>query len=786
MLRFRHIAVAIRIASGGDQRARALTAASETSPFPAKLGDPALDDRPARRFPPLSRYVRPIGYVAVVLAMSVALGTFFVLMGLTPIPPTQDVVQGAMIANGILVSILILAVGWELGILLLARQRRRAAARLHIRIVALFSIIAATPAILVAVIASITLDRGLDHWFSTRTQAIVDTSLQVAQAYFQEHAQSVGTELLGLKTDFERAKILMEEDPARFRNFIDSVASFRAIPGVFMIKRDGSIIAEATSSARAGFPQAPEGALAQAENNNGMPSLIAPGTTNLVGGVVRLGGYDDAYLYIIRHIDPNVVRSMQLIAENASEYKALEATRFGVQVAFGLLYLGIALVVLLSAIWLGIGFANRLVAPIRHLIDAANEVAEGNLAVEVPARNRDGDIGALGITFNKMTAQLRGQRTALLSANDQIDSRRRFSEAVLSGVTAGVIGVNAEGMVTIVNRMALRLLAISAEAAIGRPVVDVAPELVSVIAAAVHDSRPEHRDQITLSRGGRERTINVRVTTESTTAEDHGYVITLDDITDLVTAQRSSAWADVARRIAHEIKNPLTPIQLSAERLRRKFGQAITEDRDVFDQCTETIIRQVGDIGRMVDEFSSFARMPKPAFAPGNLAEAIRDAVFLIQVGQPEIDFQVQLGDEPLTGRFDARLMAQAITNLVKNGTEGIAALPPEQRPRGRIIVRGYVQDDSIVVEVIDNGIGLPHENRSRLLEPYVTTREKGTGLGLAIVRKIIEEHGGHLELLDAPEVAEGGHGARVRITLPRTEMESAAETNAEASLPVS
>jgi two-component system nitrogen regulation sensor histidine kinase NtrY len=740
-----------------------VTTASDTSPFPAKLGAPT-----PRGIPSISRLVRPIGYIAVVLSLTVALGTFFVLMGLTRIAPTQDVVLWAMITNGILVLILILAIGWELGVLLLARQQGRAAARLHIRIVALFSIVAATPAILVAVIASITLDRGLDHWFSVRTQAIINTSLQVAQAYFQEHAQSVGTELLALKPDFERAKSLLEEDPTRFQTFIDQIATFRAIPGIFMIKRDGSIIAQATGSARANFPAAPEGALAQADNNAGMPSVIAPGTTSLVGGVVKLSGYDNAYLYIIRHIDPNVVRSMQMIAENATEYRSLEATRFGVQIAFGLLYLGISLVVLLAAIWLGIGFANRLVSPIRHLIDAANEVAGGNLAVEVPTRRSDGDVGALGTTFNKMTAQLRGQRTALLSANDQIDRRRRFTEAVLSGVTAGVIGVNSEGNVTIANRMALRLLGAGAEDAIGRPVVEVAPEFTAVVAAAVNDNRPEHRDQVVINSGGRDRTINVRVTTESSTADDHGYVITLDDITDLVTAQRSSAWADVARRIAHEIKNPLTPIQLSAERLKRKFGRVITEDREVFDQCTDTIIRQVGDIGRMVDEFSSFARMPKPAFEPGNLADAIRDAVFLVQVSQPDIEFRAELGPQPLLGRFDSRLLGQAIGNLVKNATEGILALPPEQQAAGRIVVKGYLEGENIVVDVIDNGIGLPQENRSRLLEPYVTTREKGTGLGLAIVKKIIEEHGGTLELLDAPEVAQGGHGACIRIILPR------------------
>nr|HMN88270.1 ATP-binding protein [Bauldia sp.] len=377
--------------------------------------------------------------------------------------------------------------------------------------------------------------------------------------------------------------------------------------------------------------------------------------------------------------------------------------------------------------------------------------------------------------------QLRNQRAELLAASDQIDSRRRFTEAVLSGVTAGVIGIDREGHVRIVNRTAERLLGVSLPVD-GRPVTEVIPEIADIVAAAFRDNRPEHSAQVTLTRGGRVRIINVRVTTEAAAADARGYVITLDDITDLVTAQRSSAWADVARRIAHEIKNPLTPIQLSAERLRRKFGKAITEDRQIFDQCTDTIIRQVGDIGRMVDEFSSFARMPKPAFEVRNLSDAIREAVFLIEVAHPEIAFTVDLPAEPLLGRFDARLMGQALGNIVKNGTEAIAAVAPEERGKGRIAVTGRIEGDSIVVDVMDNGIGFPAEQRHRLLEPYMTTREKGTGLGLAIVTKIIEDHGGRVELLDARDVEAGARGALFRIILPRlADTHRPAETPAEA-----
>lgn len=716
----------------------------------------------------VSRLVRASGFVAVVLALTAAGSTFFLLMGLTPIAPTQDVVIAAMVVNGALVAFLVFVVGWELGSLLLARRRGRAAARLHIRIVALFSVVAATPAILVAVVASITLDRGLDNWFSTRTRSIIDTSQSIARAYIDQQAQIMRTDILALRNEFERARPLLLQDPDRFRAFIESTAASRAIPGIFLVSGTGEVVVRTQASTRQTFPAVPANALAEAKGLNGAPVLIAPGKENVMGGVVELSGYEDLFLFAVRNVSPEVVRYIALTEETVNEYRSLEASRFGVQLAFAILYLGVSLVVLLSAIWLGIAFANWLVSPIRRLIDAAKEVSRGNLAVAVSVKASEGDLGALGDTFNTMTSQLRTQRSDLLSASEQIDSRRRFTEAVLSGVPAGVVGIDTEGRITIANRTALRLLGIADAEAVGRAVVDALPQLSPIVSAALREDRTEYRDQIVIARAARERTINVRVTTEREGTRAHGYVITLDDITDLVTAQRSSAWADVARRIAHEIKNPLTPIQLSAERLRRKFGNAIIEDRPIFDQCTDTIIRQVGDIGRMVDEFSAFARMPKPAIEIRNLSESIREAVFLMEVAHPDISFVIDLPEEPLMGRFDARLMAQALTNIVKNATEAIAAVPPERKTAGAIRVSGRFDDESIVVDVVDNGIGLPKTGRQRLLEPYMTTREKGTGLGLAIVTKIIEDHSGRIDLLDAPDAATGGGGALVRITLPR------------------
>jgi two-component system nitrogen regulation sensor histidine kinase NtrY len=391
--------------------------------------------------------------------------------------------------------------------------------------------------------------------------------------------------------------------------------------------------------------------------------------------------------------------------------------------------------------------------------------------VQVPVRQSEGDLARLGETFNTMTAELRSQRDDLVRARDVLDSRRRFTEAVLAGASAGVIGIDPQERISILNRSAEKLVGRSEAEVLGEPLSKVMPELAPLLESARNGSQRLVGGQITLSRDGRERNLSVRVTTEQSPDADHGYVVTLDDITELVMAQRSTAWADIARRIAHEIKNPLTPIQLSAERLRRKYGKVIVEDRAVFEQCTDTIVRQVDDIKRMVDEFSRFARMPKPVIASEDVADTVRQVVFLMQVAQPDIQFDVRLEEDPMRAKFDRRLISQALTNIVKNATEAVAAVPPGEIDKGRITISAGHEGDDIVIDVIDNGIGLPKENRNRLLEPYVTTREKGTGLGLAIVERILEEHGGRIELNDSPAVATGGRGAwmRLRFTADRT-----------------
>ncbi|WP_108002764.1 sensor histidine kinase NtrY-like [Mycoplana dimorpha] len=705
-------------------------------------------------------------------ALAAAITSLFILLGLTPIKPVTNVIVASVAVNAFFVLGLILLIGREIARLLKARSRGRAAARLHVRIVALFSIVAITPAILVAIFASITLDVGLDRWFSIRTQSIVSSSLNVAQAYVLENASYLQGQTVSMSNDLERNRQLYSLDRTGFTQLMTRQARGRGMLGAFLVRGDGSLILQAAIPTDKPLPAVPEEALKAAAA--GQPTLIPPGTTNLVGAVIKLDNMPDVFLYTVRTVDPEVMRSMRLMEENTAEYRSLEAGRTSLQVAFGVLYLGFALIVLLAAIWTAIAVADRIVRPIRLLIGASDSVASGNLDVQVPVRTADGDVGNLSRTFNKMIAEIRAQQGQILDAKDEMDHRRRFIEAVLSGVTAAVIGVEEEGRLTIANSSAEILLGQSAGSLVGARLADVAPEVDAVLQEATHRYRNEHRRQINIMRGGTERTLNVQVTREETKDAKESYVITIDDITDLVIAQRSTAWADVARRIAHEIKNPLTPIQLSAERIRRRYGKQINQDdRAVFDQCTDTIVRQVEDIGRMVDEFSSFARMPKPTKDRADLRAILKDAVFLRAMGNTHVVFEKDFEEQPLDGYFDARMLGQAFGNLIKNAVEAIEALPAEaQREQGKVLVRARRDGQSghFVVDVIDNGKGLPTENRHRILEPYMTMREKGTGLGLAIVKKIIEDHGGQLELHDAPPEFDNGHGAMIRVILPADE----------------
>lgn len=721
-----------------------------------------------------SRVSGVAGTFAVVLALVSALGTFMVLAGLTPVLPTHSVVVWALVGNGILLVVLIGIVLWEGWAILRARRAGAAAAGIHVRIVSLFSLVAAFPAVLVALVASVTLERGLDPWFTNSLKALIANTSEIADAYRESQCRNLVRETDLMAADLNRALVLYRADPKLFQDFLRSRAMFLGFPVAMLVRPDGTVIERVEAEADEPFPGPTREDIEAANSED--PVCLIPQSGNLFRSILRLAWEEETILYVVRPVDPRAVEFPAVAEVGVAYYQALEEKKVGIQIAFASMFALVALIVLLSAIWFGLSLANRLVAPIRRLIHAADQVASGNFYVRVPVLKSEGDLGHLSTTFNKMTSELRRQHDGLLEANEVNDQRRRFTEAVLAGVSAGVIGTDGDGIINIVNRSAEALLDTSAAELAGQPVADVVPEIADLVRealangatvggrrAAGEPSQGRSQGQVSLSRSGRDRMLNVRVTSEHDEGEHKGFVITLDDITGLVAAQRTAAWADVARRIAHEIKNPLTPIQLSAERIRRKYGKVITEDRRVFDQCVETIVRQVDDIKRMVDEFSSFARMPKPSQADEDIIETVRQVLFLMRVGSPDLQFPDSLPDEPLIAHFDRRLLSQALTNIVKNATEAVKAVPEAERGPGIVHVGVRREAGNVVIEVTDNGKGFPRENRQRLLEPYMTTREGGTGLGLAIVGKILEDHGGGIQLHDNP----AGCGGRVVLWLP-------------------
>ncbi|WP_227383889.1 sensor histidine kinase NtrY-like [Microvirga rosea] len=718
-----------------------------------------------------------LGPIAVLLALASALTTFLVLAGLTPILPTHNVVIWVFILNGVLILLLLGIVAWQTKRLMRERRAGAAAAGLHVRIVGLFSLVAVLPAILVAAVATVTLERGLDPWFTGSIKDLMINTVEIARSYRELQCRTLARETQLMAADLNRAKVLYDADRKVFRDFMNSRAIFLGFPLVEMLEPDGTVVEKLEAKPIEGAQAPTLEDLRDATESEAL--CLFPRSGNVFRSILKLQAHGGRILYVAREVDPRAVEFPPVAEAGVAFYEALEQKKVGIQVAFASMFALIALIVLLSAIWFGLNFANRLVAPIRRLIHATDQVATGNFYVQVPVRRGEGDLAHLGETFNKMTSELRHQHDGLTAASELIDRRRRFTEAVLDGVSAGVIGIDARGHITIVNPSTEALLSASAGELLGRPAVDVLPEIAELIEESGQGRQRLTQKQIQMARKGKERTINVRVTSENVRGEERELVVTLDDITDLVSAQRTSAWADVARRIAHEIKNPLTPIQLSAERIRRKYGKVITTDREVFDQCTATIVRQVDDIKRMVDEFSSFARMPKPTIGDDDLVETIRQVVFMMRIAHPEIQFTDELPDNTVIAPFDRRLLSQAVTNIVKNATEAIAAVPDEERGEGRISV---LLDDThplyLILAVTDNGKGFPVEGRQRLLEPYMTTREGGTGLGLPIVAKILEEHGGGMELVNNPQ----GRGGQVRMWIPKTKHVALEETSVGAA----
>lgn len=651
------------------------------------------------------------------------------------------------------------------------RRSRSAGSRLHMRLSGVFMLIALVPTVLVAVFAVLSINIGLEGWFSERVRSVVGSSLSAAQAYEAVQRDDLAADvvnLAGYLNDAKHQATFLRDDQLRPLLSQAQAVIQRGLKEAYLVDGTGALKTRGERSYLFDFEPLTEEHLRLAREGNTV--LIPDWKNNEFRALIFLDAYTDRYLYVTRQVDGSILLLLDETQQTVQLYNQLESERGRLLFNFGLIYLGFALILILAAVWLGLWFAERLSRPVGRLAGAAERVGGGDLDVQVTEEDGDDEIASLGRLFNQMTRQLKGQREALVDGHRQTELRRRLFDSVLSNVTAGVIGLDGDGNIDFVNRAADRLLDLS-DGQSDMPLATAVPEFAGLFDRLRDGTGSAVQEELRLTRKGKLESLLVRMSTRrSEDGAAEGYVVAFDDVTDLVSAQRMAAWGDVARRIAHEIKNPLTPIQLSAERIKRKFASQVRDHEDL-EQLTDVIIRQTNDLRRIVDEFSKFARMPEPDRRDCDIAELLKGAVLLQENGQPTVRFVKDIPAKPLVMELDATMLGQAFTNLIKNAGEAIDAYQEKQKPSGfapEIRVLLSADDAETVIRICDNGTGLPPD-RARLFEPYVTTREKGTGLGLPIVKKIIEEHGGTLALLDAPVFEGNDHpGAMAEIRLPR------------------
>ena len=718
---------------------------------------------------PWARQVSLSGKMAIALSLAAfasGMVTYTAWTGSAPHTPNPRVVLILLIVDLVLVLSLGALIARHLVRLWVARRSGSAGSRLHTRFVAMFSLVAVTPAIIVALFSAVFFYLGMQSWFSDRVRTAVGESLAVAEAYVSEHRHIIRADILAMANDIDRIAPRLGGNKQQFSRYLAIQASRRALSEATVFNSNGVVLGRTFLSVSAAFDELPLNRIDAASRSD--PVIFESDRDDQVRALLRLDSFLDAYLYVARFVDPVVLNHVETARAVVREYEELEGARTDIQLTSALIFIVVALMLLMAAIWLGLTFANRLVGPIRALMGAAERIRDGDLSARVEERGNDDEIDSLSRAFNRMAGQLAEQHEELVAATQRMDRRRRFTEGVLSGVSAGVVGLNEDGIINLPNKSAAALLGSRVDDLTGKPFTEAVPEMAALFREARLRPGRVMEGEVSVFRQGHRRTFMVRIRSDQTSDQRFGAIVTFDDITELVTAQRTAAWADIARRIAHEIKNPLTPIQLSAERLKRKYLRQISEEPEIFTQCTDTIIRQVGDIGRMVDEFSDFARMPAAEMKFENLNEIVRKAIFAEEFAHSDVEYRLHLPDEALTIRCDERHLNRLLTNLLQNAQEAIDArrsVDGGDVPPGYVDVTLYGEGQNAVLEISDNGIGLPAEGRERLTEPYITNREKGTGLGLAIVKKIMEEHGGRMRLDDAD-----GGGARVHLTFPLAE----------------
>lgn len=702
--------------------------------MPSPQGALRRTSRWRRRFSLIfrSRRILAVGEPLAIVAMLVMGGIIYsILTHGSPNRPLDPFLVASLLV-GILVPAMALMVLFAQRVARGRAEQSPLGARggLHVRLVALFSVLAAVPTLLVVIFASLLFQFGVRFWFSDRASVVLQNADRVVHAYINEHRADLWSNATKMRGDLLATLAAASPDDPRWASYFAQQVAWRQLDAAAVIHVAPDSSEQVIWLANLDKP------LNQVVNPTKLAEYdsATPHVTVLrdrMETVIPLDKASRVYLWISRSANPLVIRQSARATLAVDDYRDFQLRARTLQLQFNAALLIASLFTVGVAIWIAFAVADRLVRPMGELVGAARRVAGGDLAARVPAPNKYDEVGRLAAAFNRMTRRLQEQTGAL-------ESRRALTEAVLSGVSAGVISVNRDRQITLINLSAQALLRTGDESPIGRPLEEIAPELDKLLDTG------ERQAVLQLAIDGDVRTLAVTVVNAG-----NGHVLTFDDITQQLADQRHAAWSDVARRIAHEIKNPLTPIQLAAERLQRRYGKDIAEDGGTFEKLVSTIVRQVGDIRRMIDEFSSFARMPKPLFRRENVVEVARQTLFLHEVAHPAIRFSLDAPDPPPTMVCDRRQIGQALTNIVKNACEAVEAKPGEGQG-GMIAMTIHVSDGRLLLDLADDGVGLPAE-RDRLTEPYVTTRAKGTGLGLAIVRRIVEDHMGTISFADRP-----------------------------------
>ncbi|MGB2324043.1 MAG: ATP-binding protein [Candidatus Puniceispirillales bacterium] len=706
-----------------------------------------------------------LAYASILLALVLGLLTYAVLSSPQFLDGKSNVTY---LVLGLDIMVLLLMSGFvvrQIVNLIRERRRRMAGYELHLRIAVLFSIISVLPSLIVIGFAVFVLDYSLRGWFNDRISTAVEESVNIANSYLEEHKRSVSGQILAMANDINREAPNLLRNRNSFDLYLTNQAGVRNLTEALVIDSTGRVIANSQFAYAVTFSDLDDAFFDKA--NLGEVSIANTDNDNRIRAGLRLNQFVDAYLLVGRFVDPTVLASVERTQFASSSYQLLDIRQLDLQISFAVMFGMVALLLLLSSVWLGLNFANAIVTPISAIISVADKVRSGNHATRVGQIHDQGEIGELAASFDRMLDEINRNRQELVEANIQLDKRREFTEAVLAGVSSGVIGIDHEQTITLPNLAALKMLKLQPESAIGKNLAVVVPEFAELLKRAAMVPRlPEIN--IEINRNDINLTLLTRITREMIGGRVVGYVVTFEDVSALMDAQRKAAWSDVARRIAHEIRNPLTPMQLASERLAEKFSMSDPKQDASFRSNVDMIARQVDDIRRLVDEFTSFARMPAPSIANHNLIDIIQSQVMLIKAEATDISIQTDFGSwDHVMIACDDGMIRQVITNLLQNAVDAMIEADSSDK---KIRIMLTKTPDKIQVMIIDNGPGLPLSKRKHLTDPYVTNRKKGSGLGLAIVKKIMEDHGGSLHLSSMSDndidltVAEGYHGALVTL----------------------